>query len=94
MLVFEYMLPNNFKLQFMILYKNITTTAMLSWSFYACTIVPTCSKLNCCISAYLVKLWYVNNISYAVFMTSANLNQLQLTVIDSSIQSIRLGNEK
>ena len=31
---------------------------------------------------HLVKFWYVNNVSYAVFMTSANLNQLQLMVID------------
>ena len=34
------------------------------------------------LKAHLVKLWYVNNVSYTVFMTSANLNQLQLMIID------------
>ena len=44
------------------------------------TIVTTLKE--CYTLAHLVKLRYVNNVSYAVFVTSTNLNQFQMMVID------------
>ena len=46
-----------------------------------CTTVAILLK-ECCTLAHLVKLWHVNDVSYAVFMTSTSLDQLQMMVLD------------